>query len=264
MSVYISNFLLLLSPNSPFPPPILRNSKRNDRSLVRLNEQKCFDWSGNTLVMHSFTRDFRAGIDAPWKMQHNGGRGGTRAYKNRQMDRGFVLFPRHFKRRNTSSSIVARIGIFPRFFFFPRQIIESSIVNERERSSSRIVGLSFINVKNNVALSFSILEIVVSFDLIKIPPIINSSVHFSDYLATEIVFIVRCFWYFDQVTRWVNGIAPSCLILRVKRISNVKRRIWDDGSKREILSIRKSFEDNFLIVFSNGFSVKDKDKVLQR
>ena len=119
MSVYISNFLLLLSPNSPFPPPILRNSKRNDRSLVRLNEQKCFDWSENTLVMHSFTRDFRAGIDAPWKMQHNGGRGGTRAYKNRQMDRGFVLFPRHFKRRNTSSSIVARIGIFPRFFFLP-------------------------------------------------------------------------------------------------------------------------------------------------
>lgn len=106
------------------------------------------------------------------------------------MDRGFVLFPRHFKRRNTSSSIVARIGIFPRFFFFPRQIIESSIVNERERSSSRIVGLSFINVKNNVALSFSILEIVVSFDLIKIPPIINSSIFLKMIILQQRLFLL--------------------------------------------------------------------------
>lgn len=139
----------------------------------------------DALVHAGFSRGNRCAMKNA--TQWGKGGGGTRAYKNRQMDRGFVLFPRHFKRRNTSSSIVARIGIFPRFFC--RQIIESSIVNERERSFSRIVGLSFINVKNNVALSFSILEIVVSFDLIKIPPIINSSIFLKMIILQQRLFL---------------------------------------------------------------------------
>lgn len=104
MSVCISNFLFLLSSNSPpFPPPILRNAAVTiDLVFRETNEQqKCFDWSGNAMPV-------RAGFS--WRGNRFAMKNATQltvedgvkvsVYKNRQMDLGFALFPRHFKRRN--------------------------------------------------------------------------------------------------------------------------------------------------------------------
>lgn len=96
MSVCISNFLFLLSSNSPpFPPPILRNAAVTiDLVFREANEQqKCFDWSGNAMPV-------RAGFS--WRGNRFAMKNATQltvedgvkvsVYKNRQMDRALHCF----------------------------------------------------------------------------------------------------------------------------------------------------------------------------